>query len=112
MGGGIKEFYSVLWFGDEEVAFDVAINDIFDGGRAKVTGRRLPISFTQLGAMARLLSSDQGRLYTHQWISQLWFGGNLSSNQSSRRQLTAIFSSWFTSQKLPYSSSPGAFHEG
>ncbi|GAB7362021.1 hypothetical protein MBLNU230_g2055t1 [Neophaeotheca triangularis] len=37
----IKEFYYKIWFGDEEVPFDVPVTSRFDGGRAEVTSEAI-----------------------------------------------------------------------
>ncbi|KAL9040337.1 MAG: hypothetical protein Q9214_004528, partial [Letrouitia sp. 1 TL-2023] len=37
----IKEFYYRIWFGDEQVPFDVPPTSTFDGGRAGVTGKAI-----------------------------------------------------------------------
>ena len=37
----IKEFYYRIWFGDEEVPFDIPATSTFDGGRATVTSRAI-----------------------------------------------------------------------
>ncbi|KAI4160184.1 MAG: hypothetical protein LQ342_005973 [Letrouitia transgressa] len=37
----IKEFYYRIWFGDEQVPFDVPPTSTFDGGRAAVTGKAI-----------------------------------------------------------------------
>lgn len=37
----IKEFYYKIWFGDQEVPFDVPVTSRFDGGRATVTSEAI-----------------------------------------------------------------------
>lgn len=37
----IKEFYSKIWFGDEEVPFDTPATSTFDGGKATVTSQAI-----------------------------------------------------------------------
>jgi len=95
----ITEFYFHLWFCDENAPLDVAVTDASDGGPTQVTVNAIADSVRAVGNNREAyVELPRKTVYTPMdFVIVVWWKGIIKA--ASKRQLTGIFSSWFTSLK-------------